>query len=145
MIYECENDDELCADVCKVVPFDEMENFKIIDLMLIPKLTIKKRSYSNVPAEFVDHDEWNVEFIPKVRKVLAEETMIIKNIKDILPLWEEKNSRFKLNDDMQKYIMNELARQFKSDNFEVRSILSTALDFFSKLCIIQLMRFWPFK
>jgi hypothetical protein len=147
MIYECENDDNLCEDVCRIIEMELLDDFAIsIAKNSDPgKKNLNKRMYSNVKAEYVDQDEWNMEFKPKARKVLQEEILIIQNLKDILPLWECKSSRFNIQSDTLIYIMNEIQRQFRADNFEVRNILATALEFFPKLCILNFFQHWPFK
>jgi hypothetical protein len=43
------------------------------------------------------------------------------------------------------YVMNEINRQFRSDNYVVRNILITAFEFFPRLCILSLLRYWPFQ
>jgi hypothetical protein len=147
MIYECQKDEDLCSDICRIVSFEELVTFAVMmGDFEIPKFVNKKRSYTAVENKYVDKDEWNTVFIPKQRKVLEEEVLIIKNIKEILPLWDAKSSRFNMQSNMLVYIMNEIERQFRLDNYEVRTILTTALEFFPKLCILSLVRTnWPFN
>jgi hypothetical protein len=112
---------------------------------MIPRLIVKKRCYINVKSEFVDQDEWNTEFIPKVSKFLPEEVLIINNLKNILPLWDAKSVRFEVTSSMLQYVMNEISRQFRSDNFDYRNNLTNAFEFFSKLCILSFLRNLPFQ
>jgi hypothetical protein len=113
--------------------------------ILIPKQIKKKRPLVTIDSKFIDKEEWNLDLKPKYRKILEEEQLIIKNFKEILPLWDCKSSRFNMHSDMLCYIMNEIYRQFRSDNYDVRNILTTAFEFYPKLCILSLINYWPFN